>query len=70
MLCGIMAVADDDIVVNTPDYVFKFDTTGRGWITCCSGAFAVLEGFLSSARVRPTSHATRALSPHSGRWAR
>lgn len=44
VLRGIMAIADDDIIVNTPNYVFKFDTTGWGWIHLALGALAVLVG--------------------------
>lgn len=44
VLRGIVAIADDDIIVNTPNYVFKFDTTGWGWIHLLLGALAVLVG--------------------------
>ncbi|MGX1501797.1 UNVERIFIED_CONTAM: hypothetical protein RKD43_000422 [Streptomyces graminofaciens] len=39
---GIMAIAEDDIFVTTPDYVFEFDLTGWGWIHVALGALAVL----------------------------
>jgi hypothetical protein len=39
---GIMAIADDDIYVNTPNYVFKFDLTAWGWIHLALGALAVI----------------------------
>ena len=41
---GIMAVAKDNIVVNTPDYTFHFNTTGWGWIHIALGAVAILVG--------------------------
>jgi hypothetical protein len=44
VLRGVMAIADDDIIINTPNYVFKFDTTGWGWIHLALGALAVLVG--------------------------
>ncbi|MDN0194233.1 hypothetical protein [Streptomyces sp. S.PNR 29] len=44
VLRGIMAIADDDVIVNTPNYVFKFDTTGWGWIHLLLGALAVMVG--------------------------
>ncbi|MER5914796.1 hypothetical protein ABT124_31120 [Streptomyces sp. NPDC001982] len=39
---GIMAIARDDIFVNTPDYVFKFSLTGWGWIHLVLGLLAVV----------------------------
>ncbi|NGO14460.1 hypothetical protein G5C60_44450 [Streptomyces sp. HC44] len=44
VLRGVMAIAEDDIIVNTPDYVFKFDTTGWGWIHLSLGVLAVVVG--------------------------
>lgn len=41
---GIVAVAKDNIVVNTPDYTFHFSTTGWGWIHIALGAATVLVG--------------------------
>ncbi|GAB2982421.1 hypothetical protein GCM10023080_055760 [Streptomyces pseudoechinosporeus] len=41
---GIMAIAEDDIIINTPNYVFEFDTTGWGWIHLILGALAVAVG--------------------------
>ncbi|MCZ4125158.1 DUF7144 family membrane protein [Streptomyces sp. H39-S7] len=42
-LCrGIMAVAEDDVFVNTPNYVFQFDLTSWGWIHVVLGAIAVI----------------------------
>ena len=39
---GIMAIADDDVYVSTPNYVFKFDLTSWGWIHLVFGALAVI----------------------------
>ncbi|MGW0631202.1 DUF7144 family membrane protein [Streptomyces sp. NPDC002758] len=39
---GIMAIARDDIFVNTPDCVFKFSLTGWGWIHLVLGLLAVV----------------------------
>lgn len=41
---GVVAVAKDSIVVNTPDYTFAFNTTGWGWIHIALGAAAILVG--------------------------
>ncbi|MFI1927535.1 MULTISPECIES: hypothetical protein [unclassified Streptomyces] len=38
---GIMAIADDDIYVSTPNYVFKFDLTSWGWIQLVLGVIAI-----------------------------
>ncbi|MEU6226815.1 hypothetical protein [Streptomyces sp. NPDC047042] len=48
---GIMAIADDDVYVNTPNYVFKFDLTSWGWIQLALGviAMAVSAGLFSRA---------------------
>ncbi|MER5968406.1 hypothetical protein ABT112_01415 [Streptomyces sp. NPDC002055] len=41
---GIMAIAEDDIFVNTPNYVFAFDVSSWGWIHLVLGALALLAG--------------------------
>jgi hypothetical protein len=41
---GVVAVAKDNIVVNTPDYTFQFSTTGWGWIHIALGVAAILVG--------------------------
>jgi hypothetical protein len=48
---GIMAIANDDVYVNTPNYVFKFDLTSWGWIQLVLGviAMAVSAGLFSRA---------------------
>ncbi|MFE1251627.1 hypothetical protein [Streptomyces sp. NPDC058735] len=38
---GIMAIANDDIYVSTPNYIFKFDLTGWGWIQLILGVIAL-----------------------------
>ncbi|MET7686683.1 hypothetical protein ABZT06_01595 [Streptomyces sp. NPDC005483] len=39
---GIMAIAKDDVFVNTRNYVFKFDLTSWGWIHLALGVIAVV----------------------------
>jgi hypothetical protein len=39
---GIMAIAEDDLFVTTPRYVFRFDLTGWGWVHLVLGAIAVI----------------------------
>ncbi|WP_327324557.1 hypothetical protein OG735_20040 [Streptomyces sp. NBC_01210] len=41
---GIMAIANDDIFVSTPRYVFRFDVTGWGWLHLILGVVAILVG--------------------------
>lgn len=42
---GIMAIAEDNVFINTPSYVFKFDLTGWGWIHLVLGVIAVVVSF-------------------------
>jgi hypothetical protein len=42
---GIMAIAEDDVFVTTPDYVFEFDLTSWGWIHLVLGVVAVFISF-------------------------
>ncbi|MFB7450103.1 hypothetical protein [Streptomyces sp. NPDC056194] len=42
---GIMAIAEDDVFVTTPNYVFKFDLTGWGWVHLGLGVVAALVSF-------------------------
>ncbi|MFE9925614.1 hypothetical protein ACFYQA_29815 [Streptomyces sp. NPDC005774] len=42
LLRGIMAIAEDDVFVTTPHYVFEFDLTGWGWIHLVLGVIAVI----------------------------
>ncbi|MBQ1093898.1 hypothetical protein [Streptomyces sp. B93] len=39
---GIMAIADDDVFVATPNYIFKFDLTSWGWIQLVLGVIAMV----------------------------
>ncbi|MBC7274511.1 MAG: hypothetical protein H5T76_38375 [Streptomyces sp.] len=39
---GIMAIAEDDVFVATPNYVFEFDLTGWGWVHLALGVVAVI----------------------------
>ncbi|MED7952345.1 DUF7144 family membrane protein [Streptomyces sp. BE303] len=41
---GIMAIAEDDVFVQTPNYVFKFDLTSWGWIHLILGVIAICIG--------------------------
>ncbi|MEU2283804.1 hypothetical protein ABZ614_18030 [Streptomyces sp. NPDC013178] len=41
---GIMAIAQDDVFVTTPNYVFKFDLTSWGWIHLFLGLAAIIVG--------------------------
>ncbi|WP_149180969.1 hypothetical protein [Streptomyces sp. TRM49041] len=38
---GIMAIAEDDVYVSTPNYIFKFDLTSWGWIQLALGVIAI-----------------------------
>lgn len=42
---GIMAIADDDVFVSTPNYIFKFDLTSWGWIQLVLGVIALVVSF-------------------------
>ncbi|MFJ2262916.1 hypothetical protein ACIOKD_32190 [Streptomyces sp. NPDC087844] len=42
ILRGIMAIAEDDLFVNTANYVFEFDLTSWGWIHLALGVAAVI----------------------------
>ena len=48
---GIMAIANDDVYVSAPNYVFKFDLTSWGWIQLVLGvvAMSVSAGLFSRA---------------------
>ncbi|MFJ1702133.1 hypothetical protein [Kitasatospora sp. NPDC088346] len=41
---GIMAIADDDVFVSTPRYVFRLDLTSWGWIHLVLGVLVLLTG--------------------------
>jgi hypothetical protein len=42
---GIMAIAQDNVFVTTPNYVFKFSLTSWGWIHLIIGALVAVVGF-------------------------
>jgi hypothetical protein len=42
---GIMAAAKDNVIVNAPNYVFRFNVTTWGWIHIILGALVALIGF-------------------------
>lgn len=42
---GIAAVANDDIYLNTPNYLLRFNTASWGWIHIIIGALVALTGF-------------------------
>ncbi|CAL9347298.1 DUF7144 family membrane protein [Streptomyces sp. enrichment culture] len=44
VLRGIMAIAEDDVFVTTPHYVFEFDLTSWGWIHLALGVIAAVVG--------------------------
>ncbi|CAM5282500.1 hypothetical protein GCM10010261_67150 [Streptomyces pilosus] len=44
VLRGIMAIAEDDVFVTTPHYVFGFDLTSWGWIHLALGVIAAVVG--------------------------
>ncbi|UNO43396.1 hypothetical protein [Streptomyces sp. MST-110588] len=41
---GIMGIAENEVFLNTPNYVFKFDLTAWGWIHLAFGAVAIAVG--------------------------
>ncbi|MFL9678760.1 MULTISPECIES: hypothetical protein [Streptomyces] len=42
---GIMAIAEDDVFLTTPNYVFQWDLTGWGWVHLIVGAVALVVSF-------------------------
>ncbi|MET9436791.1 hypothetical protein [Streptomyces sp. NPDC006551] len=44
ILQGIAAIANDEVFVNTRDYVFQLDLTGWGWIHLILGLITLLAG--------------------------
>ncbi|MFF7788636.1 hypothetical protein [Streptomyces sp. NPDC007991] len=42
ILRGISAIAEDNVFLSTPNYVFAFDLTGWGWIHLSLGVVAVI----------------------------
>jgi hypothetical protein len=41
---GLVALANDQFYVRTPDYVFKFDLTTWGWVHLVAGAVVAVAG--------------------------
>ncbi|MEU7057249.1 hypothetical protein [Streptomyces sp. NPDC046197] len=39
---GIMGIAQDNVFIATPNYVFQYDLTGWGWVHLILGAVAVV----------------------------
>lgn len=44
LIRGIMAIAEDDVFVSTPNYIFEFDLTSWGWIHLLLGVLAIAVG--------------------------
>ncbi|WP_127784726.1 hypothetical protein [Rhodococcus sp. X156] len=44
-LQGLSALADDDILIVGPEYVYTLDTTAWGWIHLIVGALLAITGF-------------------------
>ncbi|HEX6148252.1 DUF7144 family membrane protein [Nocardioides sp.] len=44
-LVGLVAIAQDDFYVTTPNYIFEFDPTTWGWIHVILGIVVVAGGF-------------------------
>ncbi|MFF0023785.1 DUF7144 family membrane protein [Streptomyces sp. NPDC004082] len=44
IFAGISAIANDDVFVNTRNYVFQFDLTGWGWVHLILGVVVFLAG--------------------------
>jgi hypothetical protein len=44
-LAGIVAIAEDDLIVEGADYAFQFDVTAWGWIHLIVGIVVFLSGF-------------------------
>ncbi|WP_431681434.1 DUF7144 family membrane protein [Kitasatospora sp. KL5] len=66
---GIVAVARDDLIVKTPNYVFRFDVTAWGWIHIVLGAVVALVGLCvlrGMAWARYTGMAVASLSAIAG----
>jgi hypothetical protein len=45
IISGIVAIANDEFFVVTPDYIFQFDATTWGWIHVIMGIVILLAGF-------------------------
>jgi hypothetical protein len=45
IISGIVAVAEDDLIVATSNYIFELDVTTWGWIHIIAGTVVLLAGF-------------------------
>ncbi|MEE1752132.1 DUF7144 family membrane protein [Streptomyces sp. SP18CS02] len=45
IFAGIAAIAQDDVFVRTPSYIFRFNLTGWGWIHLLLGIVILVAGF-------------------------
>jgi len=44
VLRGIMGIAEDEVFVTTPNYIFEWDMTGWGWAHLLLGVLAIAVG--------------------------
>jgi hypothetical protein len=44
VIAGISAIAEDDLIVKAPNYVFNLDVTQWGWVHLILGAILILSG--------------------------
>jgi hypothetical protein len=44
VLAGLAAILNDNLYINTPEYVYSFDLTGWGWAHLILGALVALAG--------------------------
>ena len=44
VIAGISAIAKDDVIVKTPNYIFDLDVTQWGWVHLILGAILILSG--------------------------
>ncbi|MET0904002.1 MAG: hypothetical protein ABWZ52_12235 [Acidimicrobiales bacterium] len=44
VIAGISAIAEDDVIVKTPNYIFDLDVTQWGWVHLILGAVLILAG--------------------------
>jgi len=44
VIAGISAIAEDDLIVKAPNYVFNLDVSQWGWIHLILGAILILSG--------------------------
>jgi hypothetical protein len=44
VIAGISAIAEDDLIVKAPNYVFNLDVSQWGWVHLLLGAILILSG--------------------------